>query len=175
VSINKLILGGDDKRLKALRWQLEQQISGQVTFTSAQVGGLLEVLPANASKGKALKSVLHDLGIPADQVLAIGDGENDIEMVKLAGIGVAVGNAFEGLKAIAKHIVATNQEHGVAEAIERFVLPPKPPAPVVAPAEVVTMAAPTAEPTPQTNATPNTASAPADTPLPKASGEENQA
>ncbi len=120
--INKLILYGPEKRIKALRWQLSMQLNGSVTLTQAQIPEMLEVLPPGASKGAALKRLLKDMGIEPKHVLAIGDGENDLEMVALAGIGVAVGNAYDKLKETADHVVASNDEDGVAEAIERFVL-----------------------------------------------------
>jgi hydroxymethylpyrimidine pyrophosphatase-like HAD family hydrolase len=57
-------------------------------------------------------------------VLAIGDAENDIEMLQMAGIGVAMGNAHASVQAAANHVVASNDADGVAEAVERFVLAP---------------------------------------------------
>jgi hypothetical protein len=84
-----------------------------------------------------LKTLLKELSVNANQVLAIGDGENDVEMLSLAGIGVAVGNASQHVKEVAKHVVGTNDADGVAEAIERFVLDtPKPEAAVAAVAEL---------------------------------------
>ncbi|QPC85044.1 HAD family hydrolase [Phototrophicus methaneseepsis] len=127
IPMNKLLILGDPRKLKALRWQLEKQLDGQVSFTSTNVLNTLEVLPLGASKGKALKVLIHDMGIAPEHVMVIGDGENDIEMLKLAGFGVAVGNANPKLQAIADEIVSTNNESGVAEAIEKFILPdPKP-------------------------------------------------
>jgi hydroxymethylpyrimidine pyrophosphatase-like HAD family hydrolase len=74
--------------------------------------------------------LLKDMKIPAEQVMALGDGENDIEMMQLAGVGVAVGNAHKKLKAVANYVVASNDSDGVGEAIERFVLTTDVPAPV---------------------------------------------
>lgn len=111
----------DARKITALRWQLGTQINGKARLVQA-LDDALEMLPTGASKGKALKLVLKDLGIDAKEVLAIGDGENDIEMIELAGIGVAMGNASPKLKAVAKHQVASNDADGVAEALERFAL-----------------------------------------------------
>jgi magnesium-transporting ATPase (P-type) len=72
------------------------------------------------------------MDVKPEEVLALGDAENDIEMLQLAGIGVAMGNAHEKLKAVADYVVATNDEDGVAEAVERFALKkdePKPASP----------------------------------------------
>jgi Cof subfamily protein (haloacid dehalogenase superfamily) len=117
------------RQTTALRWQLSTQINGTGKLVQA-LDDMLEILPPGASKGAALKMLLKDMKIPAAQVLAIGDGENDIEMIQLAGTGVAVGNAHQKLKDVANHMVASNDEDGVAEAVERFMLAVDVPAPV---------------------------------------------
>jgi Cof subfamily protein (haloacid dehalogenase superfamily) len=121
--INKVIvaLPNESRRITALRWQLQMQLDGQAKLTQA-MGDQLEILPPGGGKGPALKVLLKELKVPAERVLAIGDGENDIEMLTLAGIGVAVGNATQSLKDVADYVVASNDADGVAEAVERFVL-----------------------------------------------------
>lgn len=123
-SFNKLLLmkKNDFKKINALRWQLSVQLDGTARLMQAGIMDMVEVLPPGASKGKTLKVLLGELGVAPENVLAIGDGENDIEMLQLAGIGVAVGNAHETLKQVADYIVSTNDADGVAEAVERFVL-----------------------------------------------------
>jgi Cof subfamily protein (haloacid dehalogenase superfamily) len=111
----------DFKKVNALRYQFNLQLDGKARLVQA-LGDMLEVLPPGQSKGHALKVLLKEMGIKEAEVMAIGDGENDIEMVKMAGIGVAMGNAHASLKAVADHVVATNDEDGVAQAVERFVL-----------------------------------------------------
>jgi hydroxymethylpyrimidine pyrophosphatase-like HAD family hydrolase len=113
---------GEARKIKALRWQLGKQLDGAGRLVQAMIPDMLEVLPPNASKGAALKTLLKELGVAPQNVLAMGDGENDIEMLQLAGIGVAVGNADQRLKDIADHVVGTNDEDAVAQVIERFVL-----------------------------------------------------
>ncbi len=76
----------------------------------------------SVDKGSSLKMIASDLGIKAEEILAIGDSENDIEFLKVAGVKVAVNNADEGLKAIADYITEEPYGDGVAEAIERFIL-----------------------------------------------------
>lgn len=119
--INKLILYGQESKIAALRWQLSKQLDGQIHLTRAQVAGIVEVLPSNTSKGKGVMRVMKDLNIPPENTLAIGDGENDIEMLQAVGTGVAVGNAVQALKDVAAQVVASNDKDGVAEAIEMFV------------------------------------------------------
>lgn len=113
---------GEPKRIKALRWQLEMQLDGKARLTQAAIPDMLEILPPNASKGRALKALLKEIGVAAEKIMVIGDAENDIEMVEMAGIGVAVGNGDPRLKEVADYVVASNDQDGVAEAIEKFIL-----------------------------------------------------
>ena len=123
VKMNKLIVvGGNKRKLKALRWQLEQQMDGKVHFTDGGVLTSLEVLPKGANKGQGVKTLLRQLSANPENVMAIGDAANDVEMLQVAGFAVAVKNASEKTKAVADEIVASNNDGGVAEAIERFVL-----------------------------------------------------
>ncbi len=124
VPINKLmaIKMRDHRGITALRWQLKMQIDGAARLVQAGIADMLEILPPGGSKGTALKTLLKELNIPASRMIAIGDGENDIEMVQMAGVGVAMGNATAQLKAVTEHVVASHNEDGVAEAVERFVL-----------------------------------------------------
>lgn len=80
----------------------------------------LEFLNKKASKGTALKELADILNISSDNVMAIGDGGNDLDMIKYAGIGVAMGNATKEVKNAAQYITATSEENGVAEAIEKI-------------------------------------------------------
>jgi Cof subfamily protein (haloacid dehalogenase superfamily) len=75
----------------------------------------------NAGKMGALKKIVASLKINSRNIMAIGDSESDLGMIKLAGIGIAMGNATKVLKANADFTVSDNDNDGVAEAIERFV------------------------------------------------------
>ena len=119
--MNKLIIIEEPARTAAVRAELSGPYAGRATFVQA-LADMLEILPAGASKGAGLRWLLNDLGIAPEHVLALGDGENDVEMLQMAGIGVAVGNGAPQAKAAADYVVASNDEDGVAEAVERFVL-----------------------------------------------------
>jgi len=82
----------------------------------------LEILPTGSSKGDALRFVAEHLGIPLRQTIAVGDNLNDLEMIRIAGLGVAMGNAPEALKIHAGYIAPTNEEEGLVDVIDRFVL-----------------------------------------------------
>lgn len=85
--------------------------------------GLLDVLHPGASKGVGVAAVAKELHIARNDVMAIGDNFNDLEMLRYAGIGVVMGNAEASLReAEGLHTTAANDEDGVALAIERFIL-----------------------------------------------------
>lgn len=80
----------------------------------------LEINDSSCNKGDALMNLGKILNISFDQIMACGDGNNDYEMVKRAGIGVAMENGEESVKKVADFITKTNDEEGVAYAIEKF-------------------------------------------------------
>lgn len=82
----------------------------------------LEVGGPNTSKRTALIWLMEELGIVPDELMCCGDAPNDIKMAELAGIGVAVANAWGGLKDHADYITESNDDDGVGIAIEKFVL-----------------------------------------------------
>lgn len=93
----------------------------QLTVTSANPT-TLEVAAGTASKGQALAALCRHLGIDPADTMAFGDRDNDMDMLRTAGIGVAMGNAVDELKAAADYVTRTNDKDGIAHAIERFVL-----------------------------------------------------
>ena len=82
----------------------------------------LSLSPRGTSKGAALNWLAERLAIPRQDTMAVGDYENDASMVAAAGLGVAMGNACPAVRAVAQAFVAANDDEGVAEAIERYVL-----------------------------------------------------
>jgi hypothetical protein len=82
----------------------------------------MEIIPSGSSKGVALQFVAQHLGIPLGAVIAVGDNLNDLEMIQVAGLGVAMGNAPDELKAHADFVTATNDQEGLRHVIERFIL-----------------------------------------------------
>lgn len=119
--INKFLVS-DEVHNDATRARLTELMGDHATVTQA-VSGYIEMLPPGASKGRGVRRLLADLGIPPAAMLAVGDGENDLEMLQMAGVGVAMGNAKDSVKAIADYVTADHNHSGVAEAIERFALP----------------------------------------------------
>lgn len=92
-----------------------------IEFTYVE-GCSLECTPVGTSKGKGLKYLCDSLAIPIERSIAVGDADNDLEMLSYAGLAVAMGNAKDNVKAVADVIVADNDSDGCAEAIRRFLL-----------------------------------------------------
>lgn len=82
----------------------------------------LAILPAGCSKASGVVALAERYGIALEEVMALGDSYNDIEMLRVAGLGIAMGQAPKQVQAAAKAVTASNTEEGVALAIERYVL-----------------------------------------------------
>lgn len=83
-------------------------------------GFAYHIVDANVSKGKALEFIAENIGLSAKDFLAIGDSENDVDLLKAAGFGVAVANADLKLKEVADMVTSRNDGEGVIEALEFF-------------------------------------------------------
>lgn len=92
-----------------------------ITVTGA-FGNSLEINKEGTDKGKAMLKLGELLGIKKEEIMACGDGMNDYEMLKAVGFAVAMENGHKRIKEIADYITATNDEDGVAKAIEKYVL-----------------------------------------------------
>lgn len=83
---------------------------------------ILEFLPKKVDKGYSMHIIAEKLGLKSEQIMGIGDQENDLSLVENAGLGVAMGNAIEEVKMAADYITKSNDCHGVAHAIQKFIL-----------------------------------------------------
>jgi Cof subfamily protein (haloacid dehalogenase superfamily) len=116
-----LIQGTD--AVERLRQELEPSWGEQVHFITSISGygkPILTLTAMGAHKGKALAVACEDLGIGVEDVVAFGDSGNDLEMFKVAGASVAMGQADDELKAAATFVSVRNDEDGVAVGIERL-------------------------------------------------------
>ncbi len=82
----------------------------------------INVLTPGVSKKTALEALMQYLGLISDEVMAIGDGLNDIPVIQAAGLGVAMGNAPSEVKAVARYVTGDVEHDGVAEAVRKFIL-----------------------------------------------------
>lgn len=115
--LNILAICYDDKKRLAGKAHFEAMNRLHV-FSSYRIN--FEMTHANVSKGNSVKFYANALGIKDYDIVAIGDNFNDVSMIQMAGIGVAMGNAEEGVKAISDFVTLANHEGGVGHAIRRL-------------------------------------------------------
>ncbi len=104
-----------------------QEFEGRLGFSIARSPtfpgiDFVNVINAAVSKGRALGELAAHLGISAGEVMAVGDGLNDISLLEAAGMAVAMGNAFPEVKRVADYITLDVERSGVAAAIKKFLL-----------------------------------------------------
>ncbi|MEJ7708282.1 MAG: HAD hydrolase family protein [Pyrinomonadaceae bacterium] len=109
---------------KLITLSLSSKVQVMSTIYAHQDFTLLDIINPAASKGAGLAAVADELRVARDEVMAVGDNYNDLEMLSFAGTGVLMGNAAPILREKYKefHLTATNDEAGVAVAIQRFIL-----------------------------------------------------
>ena len=112
----------DPAAITAFREIIHNRLGDQVSLAQSNPY-FLEIMPSGIDKGFAVRHLCKYLGIPVSQSVASGDAENDIEMLKAAGIGVAMANADEVAKEAADYVTELDNNHdGVAELLNRFIL-----------------------------------------------------
>ncbi|MBC1410903.1 HAD family phosphatase [Listeria welshimeri] len=118
--INKILTAGDpdymQKNYQAMMAPFKNALN--CVFTA---DFYFEFTAKNIDKAKALDTVLTPMGIHAENIIAFGDGHNDITMVKYAGTGIAMDNAVPELKAVANSITLSNNKDGIAQALNNFI------------------------------------------------------
>lgn len=119
VGPNKLLFMADADKITELKETLDlKPHRGLECYRSKPT--YLEAVPSEGSKRRAIAFLCERYGIPREETLAIGDNENDLDMIEYAGIGVAMGNAAESVKKAADFVTNTNDEDGAAFAIRKF-------------------------------------------------------
>lgn len=117
--INKCLIVGAPTPLAQLEQRLAQQLHGQCSvYRSADF--FLECVPCGIDKAASLARLLPTLGLTREEIIAVGDGHNDLSMIEYAGLGVAMANAAADTKAKADYITLSNEEDGVAHVLREF-------------------------------------------------------
>jgi hypothetical protein len=118
-STKVLVLSQDTALIQTLLTDLRQKYAAHQLYLTTSVANFLEATHPKVNKGNAVRYLAEELlGLQAENVMAIGDNFNDLEMLQYAGIGVAMGDAPEGVKAVADWIAPTVEADGVAMAID---------------------------------------------------------
>ncbi|MFC3345809.1 HAD-IIB family hydrolase, partial [Paenibacillus abyssi] len=117
----KMLIIDDPALLDQMAEKLQPLIGDRVHITKSKPH-YLEFMHKEGTKGHAVQFLAEHIGCTMDQVIAIGDSWNDHEMLEVAGLGVAMGNAIPALKEIADFVTLSNNDEGVRHVIEKFVL-----------------------------------------------------
>jgi len=123
IPITKLLLLGDEKRLAELEKLLSVRFAAQLAMVRTE-GNLIQIMDRRVSKGLAVKKVATHYGLKMDQVMSIGDAPNDVGMLQLSGIAVAMENGWDIVKQAAHWVAPSNNSDGVLAALRRFGLCP---------------------------------------------------
>lgn len=115
----KFLIPGEPELLIRLESEMKTALSEQMeVFRSAPF--FLELPPKGIDKAQSLQRLLTHLGLERESLMAFGDGFNDLSMIQFAGQGVAMANAVEEVKSIADFVTTSNEEDGIAQALEQL-------------------------------------------------------
>ncbi|MEG3250643.1 Cof-type HAD-IIB family hydrolase [Streptococcus suis] len=118
-SIYKVGLWVPEARVESITEEFNQAFQGRLTAVTSGYGSV-DILPAGIHKAWGLEQVLQDLGIQAEQVMAFGDSDNDLELLAYAGHSYAMANATDKVKAVAKYRAPSHLEAGVMQVLENW-------------------------------------------------------
>lgn len=113
----KILMSVDPQILSHIQKQIARSLPPQLAVVQT-APFYLEVIPNTINKGQGVKKLCDILGISPGEVIAFGDAENDIPMLQAAGMGVAMGNASDSVKAAADMVTGSNNEDGIAAALD---------------------------------------------------------
>lgn len=117
----KCLLTGEPEIAAKAEKDLAELLAGKANVFRSEPF-FVEVVPNGIDKAASIKKLTEILGISREEIIACGDGFNDVSMIKYAGLGVCMANGCDAAKAVADYIAPSNDEDGVAEVIEKFVL-----------------------------------------------------
>ena len=119
--VNKCLIVGDPAPLHQLEIKLKKELEGRMdVYRSADY--FLECVPLGIDKARSLDRLIITLGITKEEVIACGDGYNDLSMINFSGLGVAMSNAADDIKAQADYVTLSNEEDGIAHVVDKFIL-----------------------------------------------------
>lgn len=119
--IHKLLLTGDPVDMPHVEELMQQEFAGRLSIYRSQPF-FIETMPLNVEKAASLDILLRSKGLTAKNLMACGDGWNDLPMIRFAGLGVAMGNAQAPVKAAADCLTDDNDHDGVGKAVEHYIL-----------------------------------------------------
>ncbi len=118
---NKCLMAGDPEILAHMEKELQKKYHGLLLITRSEPY-FLEFMPMNVDKAHSLTHLMSSLGLTTENLICCGDGFNDISMITVAGLGVAMENAQEAVKSAADYITASNDDNGIVHVINKFLI-----------------------------------------------------
>ena len=118
--LSKCMIVGDPEPLHELELAMQEPLRGKAEAYRSEPF-FLEIVPSGIDKAEGLKVLLDKIGMKSEELMAFGDGYNDIPMLQFAGMGVAMGNAADEVKKAADFVTLSNEADGVAYAIETMI------------------------------------------------------
>lgn len=118
--INKMVVCTEPEHLDAQLAKIDPKFKAQYSIFKSRAF-LLEIVAKGVSKGNTLRQLGEVLNIAPEEMMTIGDQENDVSMIDLAGVGIAMGNAVPAAKQVSDYVTADNNSNGVAQAIYHFI------------------------------------------------------
>lgn len=119
--VPKCLIVGDPELLMTVESELSIELQSQISIYRSEPY-FLELVPLGIDKARSLAVLLEKLNMKREEMVAVGDGYNDLSMIKFAGLGVAMANAQEPVKKAAGYITLSNDEDGVADVVEKYFL-----------------------------------------------------
>jgi len=120
-NIIKIMLIDDVEILDAALAKLPKEVFERYNVVKS-TPYFLEIINKEGNKGQGLKALAKHLNVKREEIIAVGDAGNDIDMIKYAGLGVAMGNATDEVKDLADYQTSSNNEDGIAEIVEKFIM-----------------------------------------------------
>lgn len=117
--VTKCLIVGEGDKLAKLEIEANELFGEELNVFRSEAY-FLEITPQNIDKAYSLGKLLEHLSLSKEQMIACGDGFNDISMIDYAGMGVAMANAKDSVKEVANFITVSNNEDGIVKVIERF-------------------------------------------------------
>ena len=116
-----MLVSDDEEALVSLEGHWKRRLNGALDVFRSEPY-FLEVVPCAIDKANTLGALLEELDVKREEVIAIGDGVCDVTMIQLAGLGVAMGHSQDSVKVCADYVTASNEEDGVALAVEKAII-----------------------------------------------------
>ena len=116
-----MLVSDDEEALTGLEEHWKRRLNGTLDVFRSEPY-FLEVVPCGIDKANTLGALLSHLNITREEVIAIGDGVCDVNMLQIAGLGIAMGHSQDSVKVCADYVTASNEEDGVAQAVEKMIL-----------------------------------------------------